>query len=59
VSEFVSGFALGERLGLAEAEVRKLLEYHAEKGNVHVDDHRGGIVRLTAAGVDAVEGGKA
>ena len=55
VSEFVSAHDLGARLQLDEAEVRKIFEYLEEKGLVMVDDHRNGIIRITATGVDEVE----
>ena len=55
VSEFVSAQDLGAQLQLDEAEVRKIFEYLEEKGLVMVDDHRSGIIRITAVGVDEVE----
>lgn len=55
VSEFVNAYELGAELGVEENEVRKIFEYLEEKGFVMVDDHRAGIVRMTAAGVDEVE----
>lgn len=55
VSEFVNAYELGADLGVEKDEVRKIFEYLEEKGFVMVDDHRAGIVRMTAAGVDEVE----
>jgi Mn-dependent DtxR family transcriptional regulator len=55
VSEFVSASAIGTPLGADDAETRRIFEYLEEKGLVKVDDHRGGIIRITAAGVDEVE----
>ena len=55
VSEFVNAYELGAELSIEEPEVRKIFEYLEEKQLVLVDDHRVGIVRLTAAGVDEVE----
>jgi hypothetical protein len=55
VSEFVAAYDLAAGLGIDEAEARKILEYFEEKAFVMVDDYRAGIVRITAAGVDAVE----
>lgn len=55
ISEFVPAYELGAGLGIEEAEVRKIFEYLEEKNLVLVDDHRAGIVRLTAAGADEVE----
>jgi Mn-dependent DtxR family transcriptional regulator len=56
VSEFVDAYELGTSMGISESETRKIFEYLEEKGWVMVDDHRAGTVRLTAAGVDEVEG---
>lgn len=55
VSEFVNAHDIGAQLALDGAEVRKIFEYLEEKGLVMVDDHRAGILRITAAGVDEVE----
>jgi Mn-dependent DtxR family transcriptional regulator len=55
VSEFIPASTIAERLGLEEAETRRIFEYLEEKQLVVVDDHRSGIIRLTAAGVDEVE----
>jgi hypothetical protein len=55
VSEFVSAFDIGAALDLDEAETRRIFEYLEEKGWVMVDDHRAGIVRITANGIDEVE----
>lgn len=56
VSEFVGGYEIGEELALDAAESRRIIEYLEEKQLVMVDDHRTGIIRLTATGVDVVEG---
>jgi Mn-dependent DtxR family transcriptional regulator len=55
VSEFVAAHEIGAALGIDDGETRKIFEYLEEKGYVRVDDHRAGIIRLTAAGVDEVE----
>ncbi|HEU5209217.1 MAG TPA: hypothetical protein VFU06_07385 [Longimicrobiales bacterium] len=55
VSAFVSAWDIADAIGMDRAEARRVVEYFAEKGLVHVDDHRSGTVRLTAAGVDHVE----
>jgi hypothetical protein len=57
VTAFVSGFEVGERVGADRAEALRIIEYHAEKGLMKVDDYATGLVRLTASGVDAVESG--
>lgn len=55
VSEFVDGFAIAAELGAEPAEAKRIIAYFEEKALLKVDDHKMGIVRLTAAGVDAVE----
>jgi len=55
VSEFVPAATIGEKLGLDDAETRRIFEYLEEKQLVMVDDHRSGIIRITAAGIDEVE----
>jgi hypothetical protein len=55
VTDFVDVLALGDTLGVPADEVRKALGYFEEKGWLRVDDHRGGVARLTAAGADVVE----
>lgn len=57
VTEFVSGFDVGEKVGADREEATRIIEYHAEKELIKVDDYTTGMVRLTAAGVDAVESG--
>lgn len=56
VAEFVSAFEVTDELGIAPAEAAKLVGYLEEKGWVKVDDHRSGVLRITAAGIDHVEG---
>jgi predicted ArsR family transcriptional regulator len=55
VSEFVQGFELAAELGADGEEARRILAYLEEKGLIKVDDHRNGVIRITAAGVDEVE----
>jgi hypothetical protein len=55
VSEFVAASAIGEHLGIDDVETRRIFEYLEEKQLVMVDDHKTGIIRITAAGVDEVE----
>jgi hypothetical protein len=55
VTEFVEVLDLAAALGIPEEEARKLLGYYEEKGWLRVDDHRTGLARLTAEGVDAAE----
>jgi predicted transcriptional regulator len=55
VSEFVQGFDLAADLTADAEEARRIIAYLEEKGWIKVDDHRNGVIRITAAGVDAVE----
>lgn len=55
VNEFVDGYEIAARLGADLAEARRIIAYFEEKAFVRVDDHKAGIIRLTAEGVDAVE----
>lgn len=55
VSEFVDGLEIAAGLGADVEEGRRIIAYFEEKGLLKVDDHKAGIVRLTADGVDAVE----
>jgi hypothetical protein len=55
VSEFVDGLEIAHRLGADAEEGRRIIAYLEEKGLIKVDDHKTGIVRITAGGVDAVE----
>jgi Mn-dependent DtxR family transcriptional regulator len=55
VSQFVPASAVAEHLGIDDAETRRIFEYLEEKQLVMVDDHRSGIIRITASGVDEVE----
>jgi hypothetical protein len=55
VSEFVQGFDIAAELAADAEEGRRIIAYLEEKGWIKVDDHRNGVIRITAAGVDAVE----
>lgn len=55
VTEFVSAHDLIEALDISPEESRKIIAYLEEKGYLLVDDHRAGVVRITAEGIDAVE----
>jgi hypothetical protein len=57
VTTFTGGFDVGERVGADRTEALRIIEYWAEKEMIKVDDYSSGMVRLTAAGVDAVETG--
>ncbi len=55
VSEFVAAPELAQPLGIDAAELGRILGYLEEKRWIVVDDHKAGIVRITADGVDRVE----
>ncbi len=55
VSEFVQGFDIAAELAADAEEARRMIAYLEEKGWIKVDDHRQAVIRITAAGVDAVE----
>lgn len=57
VSDFVDGFQIGAGVGADADEVRRIITYFEEKGLLKVDDHKAGVIRITAAGVDEVETG--
>jgi Mn-dependent DtxR family transcriptional regulator len=56
VSEFVNGYDIAHELGIGREDAARLFAYFEEKGLVRVDDHREGTLRITADGVDRVEG---
>ncbi len=55
MAEFVTAPELAAELGIAGAELERILAYLEERQWIVVDDHRTGTVRITAAGVDRVE----
>ena len=55
VTEFVAAWDLAVAQGVDPAEAARIVAYLEEKGYLLVDDHRAGVVRITANGVDAVE----
>jgi hypothetical protein len=57
VTDFVDGIQIGTRVGADTDEARRMITYFEEKGLVLVDDHKTGVIRITAAGVDVVESG--
>jgi hypothetical protein len=55
VAIFVNGYEIGDELGMVRDETGKLFDYLEEKGFIKVDDHRSGMLRITAFGIDEVE----
>jgi hypothetical protein len=57
VNEFVDGHQIAARVGADADEARRIMAYFEEKHFIKVDDHKAGIIRITAAGIDEVETG--
>ncbi len=57
VAEFVSARDIAAALAIPEEELARIMAYLEERHWIAVDDHRAGIVRLTALGLDQVETG--
>ncbi len=55
VAEFASAPDVAAELGIEAAELERIIAYLEERQWIVVDDHRTGIVRITAEGVDRVE----
>jgi hypothetical protein len=55
VSEFVSAYDIGADIGVPETDIRRLVEYLEERAFIKVDDHKLGVIRITANGIDYVE----
>ena len=57
VSTFVSGPEIASSIGVTTEEGMRIIEYLEEKQYIHIDDHKLGIIRITALGIDQVETG--
>jgi hypothetical protein len=57
VNEFVDGYEIAAQVGADMAEAKRIIAYFEEKELLMVDDHKAGIIRITAAGVDVIESG--
>ncbi len=55
VSMFVSAFDIAAEMEMNADETARTIEYLKEKRYLHIDDHKQGIVRITAEGIDHVE----
>ena len=56
VSEFVSAYEIGTDILIPNSDIKRLLAYLEEKEFIKVDDHKLGVIRMTANGIDYVEG---
>ena len=55
VTTFVNGLEIADALGIGREEALRIIEYLQEKQFIHIDDHKLGIIRITALGIDHVE----
>lgn len=55
VNEFVHAAELTDGLDITPAEIPAMISYLEEKEWIMVDDHRAGVLRITALGIDHVE----
>ena len=55
VTTFVNGLEIADALGISREEALRIIEYLQEKQFIHIDDHKLGIIRITALGIDHVE----
>ncbi len=55
VAEFAPAPELAAELGIEARELERIIAYLEERQWIVVDDHRAGIIRITAEGVDRVE----
>ena len=55
-SEYLDGYELGEQLGLGRQDAERIVRYHEDHGYVTLTGRHGLTVRITARGIDHVEG---
>ena len=58
-SEYLDAYELAEQLGLARQDAERIVRYHEDHGFVTLTGRHGLTVRITARGIDHVEGGGA
>jgi CTP-dependent riboflavin kinase len=56
-SEYLDGYELAAELGLARQDAERIVRYHEDHGFVRKSGSHGLTVRITAQGIDHVEGG--
>lgn len=57
VNEFVHGFEIASAVGADDTEAKRIMAYFEEKSFIVIDDHKAGVIRITADGIDSVEEG--
>ena len=55
-SEYLDGYELAETLGLSRPDVERIVRYLEDHGFVTKTGRTGMVVRITARGIDHVEG---
>jgi CTP-dependent riboflavin kinase len=55
-SEYLDGYELAERLGMSRQDAERIVRYHDDHGFVTSTGRHGLTVRITARGIDHVEG---
>lgn len=58
-SEYLDGYELAGQLGLDRQDAERIVRYHEDHGFVTLTGRHGLTVRITARGIDHVEGGGA
>jgi CTP-dependent riboflavin kinase len=58
-SEYLDGYELAETLGLSRQDAERIVRYHDDHGFVTLTGRHGLTVRITARGIDHIEGGSA
>jgi CTP-dependent riboflavin kinase len=55
-SEYLDGYELAEQLGLSRQDAERIVRYHDDHGFVTLTGRHGLTVRITARGIDHIEG---
>jgi hypothetical protein len=55
-SEYLDGYELAEQLGLSRQDAERIVRYHGDHGFVALTGRHGLTVRITARGIDHIEG---
>jgi len=55
-SEYLDGYELAAQLGLGRQDAERIVRYHEDHGFVTLTGRHGLTVRITARGIDHVEG---
>jgi CTP-dependent riboflavin kinase len=55
-SEYLDGYELADRMGLSRQDAERIVRYHDDHGYVTLTGRHGLTVRITARGIDHIEG---